>query len=171
MKKITSTQKKRLKIFNPKIKEEWGIFGISNNPDASTLTTLGLHALQHRGQESCGIVSFDGKKFHSEKRLGLVGDNFTKGKIIKGLPGQFAIGHNSYSTTGGTSLRNIQPFFADLHGGGISIGHNGNLTNAIALREELVRDGAIFHTTSEDLNIEGYTHTSKQHLLQLFFFL
>ena len=81
--------------------------------------------------------------------MGLVGDNFTKGKIIEKLPGRFAIGHNRYSTTGGTTLRNIQPFFADLHGGGISIGHNGNLTNAITLREKLVKDGAIFHTTSD----------------------
>ncbi len=97
---ITMIQKKKLKKFNPKIKEECGIFGISNSPDASTLTALGLHALQHRGQEGCGIVSFDGKNFHSEKRLGLVGDNFTKGKVIKGLPGKFALGHNRYSTTG-----------------------------------------------------------------------
>ena len=149
MKKITLIQRKKLRIFNPKIKEECGIFGISDNPDASALTALGLHALQHRGQEGCGIVSFDGNNFHSEKRLGLVGDNFTKGKIIEKLPGRFAIGHNRYSTTGGTTLRNIQPFFADLHGGGVSIGHNGNLTNAITLREKLVKDGAIFHTTSD----------------------
>ena len=149
MKKITLIQRKKLRIFNPKIKEECGIFGISDNPDASALTALGLHALQHRGQEGCGIVSFDGKNFHSEKRFGLVGDNFTKGKIIEKLPGRFAIGHNRYSTTGVTTLRNIQPFFADLHGGGISIGHNGNLTNAITLREKLVKDGAIFHTTSD----------------------
>ena len=152
MKKITLIQRKKLKIFNPKLKEECGVFGISNNLDAAALTALGLHALQHRGQEGCGIVSFDGKNFHSEKRLGLVGDNFTKGKVIKGLPGQFALGHNRYSTTGGTTLRNIQPFFADLHGGGISIGHNGNLTNAITLREKLVKDGTIFHTTSDTEN-------------------
>ena len=155
-------QKKKLKKFNPKIKEECGVFGISNNPDAATLTALGLHALQHRGQEGCGIVSFDGKNFHSEKRLGLVGDNFTKGNIIKGLPGQFALGHNRYSTTGETNLRNIQPFFADLHGGGISIGHNGNLTNAITLREKLVKDGAIFHTTSDTETIVQLIAKSKR---------
>ena len=149
MKKITLIQRKKLRIFNPKIKEECGIFGISDNPDASALTALGLHALQHRGQEGCGIVTYDGKNFFSEKKFGLVGDNFTKGKIFQKLPGRFAIGHNRYSTTGGTTLRNIQPFFADLHGGGISIGHNGNLTNAITLREKLVKDGAIFHTTSD----------------------
>ena len=92
-----------------RLKEECGIFGIFNSNDASALTALGLHALQHRGQEGCGIVSFDGNNFHSEKRLGLVGDNFTKGKIIEKLPGRFAIGHNRYSTTGGTTLRNIEP--------------------------------------------------------------
>jgi len=151
-----------LKIFNPKLKEECGVFGISNNLDAAALTALGLHALQHRGQEGCGIVSFDGKNFHSEKRLGLVGDNFTKEKVIKGLPGQFALGHNRYSTTGGTTLRNIQPFFADLHGGGISIGHNGNLTNAITLREKLVKDGTIFHTTSDTETIVQLIAKSKR---------
>ena len=119
MKKNTKMQKKKFKIYSPKIKEECGVFGISNNNDASTLTALGLHALQHRGQEGCGIVSFDGKKYHSEKRFGLVGDNFSKEKVIKTLPGNYAIGHNRYSTTGGTTLRNIQPFFADTNAGGI----------------------------------------------------
>ena len=83
-----------------KIKEECGVFGIFNNSDAATLTALGLHSLQHRGQEGCGIVSFDGKNFHSERRLGLVGDNFTKGKVLERLPGNSAIGHNRYSTMG-----------------------------------------------------------------------
>ena len=91
------------------LKEECGIFGISNHDDASALTALGLHALQHRGQEGCGIVSFDGKNYHSEKRQGLVGDHFTDSETIKKLPGTFAIGHTRYSTTGETSLRNIQP--------------------------------------------------------------
>ncbi len=149
MKKNTKTQKKKFKIYNPKLKEECGVFGISNNPDASTLTALGLHALQHRGQEGCGIVSFDGKKYHSEKRFGLVGDNFNKEKVLKKLPGKFAIGHNRYSTTGGTALRNVQPFFADTNAGGIGIAHNGNLTNAITLRNKLVQEGAIFYTTSD----------------------
>ncbi len=142
-------QKKKFKIYDPKIKEECGVFGISNTPDASTLTALGLHALQHRGQEGCGIVSFDGKQYHSEKRYGLVGDNFNKEKVLKKLPGKFAIGHNRYSTTGGTALRNIQPFFADTNAGGIGVAHNGNLTNAITLRNELVKEGAIFYTTSD----------------------
>ncbi len=132
-----------------KLREECGIFGISNHKDASTLVALGLHALQHRGQEGCGIVSFDGKNYHSEKRQGLVGDHFTDPETLNKLPGEFAIGHNRYSTTGETSLRNIQPFFADLHMGGLSIAHNGNLTNALLLRETLVKEGAIFRTTSD----------------------
>ena len=139
MKKITMMQKKKYKNFNPKIKEECGVFGISNNNDASALTALGLHALQHRGQEGCGIVSYDGKNYHSEKRFGLVGDNFNKEKVLKKLPGKFAIGHNRYSTTGGTTLRNIQPFFADTNAGGIAISHNGNLTNALYIRKKLVK--------------------------------
>ncbi len=145
-----------------KLKEECGVFGISNHTDASALVALGLHALQHRGQEGCGIVSFDEKNFHSEKRQGLVGDNFTKGNAIKKLPGKFAIGHNRYSTTGETSLRNIQPFFADLFGGGLSISHNGNLTNAITLRETLVKDGAIFRTTSDTETIVQLIAKSKR---------
>ena len=139
------TQKKKLKKFDfDKLREECGIFGISNHDDASALVALGLHALQHRGQEGCGIVSFDGNNYHSEKRQGLVGDHFTDSELLKRLPGNFAVGHNRYSTTGETSLRNIQPFFADLHMGGLSIAHNGNLTNALLLREILVKDGAIF---------------------------
>ena len=139
-----------MKKFNSdKLREECGIFGISNHKEASTLVALGLHALQHRGQEGCGIVSFDGKNYHSEKRQGLVGDHFTDLETLKKLPGDFAIGHNRYSTTGETSLRNIQPFFADLHIGGLSIAHNGNLTNALMLRENLVKEGAIFRTTSD----------------------
>ena len=142
-------QKIKFKNYNPKLHEECGVFGISNTSDASTLTALGLHALQHRGQEGCGIVTFDGKQYHSEKRFGLVGDNFNKEKVLKKLPGKYAIGHNRYSTTGGTALRNVQPFFADTNAGGIGVSHNGNLTNAITLRNKLVQEGAIFHTTSD----------------------
>ena len=144
------------------INEECGIFGIHNSEDASALTALGLHALQHRGQEGCGIVSFDGKNFHSEKRQGLVGDHFTKSNVISKLPGKSAIGHNRYSTTGETSLRNIQPFFADLHLGGLSIAHNGNLTNALMLRERLVKEGAIFRTTSDTETIVQLIAKSKR---------
>ena len=105
---------------------------------------------------------FDGKNYHSEKRQGLVGDHFTKSNVIKNLPGKFAIGHNRYSTTGETSLRNIQPFFADLHLGGLSIAHNGNLTNALLFRETLVKDGAIFRTTSDTETIVQLIAKSKR---------
>ena len=162
MKKITMMLKKRFKNFNPKIKEECGVFGISNNDDAAALTALGLHALQHRGQEGCGIVSFDGTRYHSEKRFGLVGDNFNKEKVLKKLNGNYALGHNRYSTTGGTTLRNIQPFYADTNAGGISISHNGNLTNAITLRSKLVKDGAIFYTTSDTETIVQLIAKSKR---------
>ena len=154
--------KKKFKNYNPKLKEECGVFGISNSEDASALTALGLHALQHRGQEGCGIVSFDGNKYFSEKRFGLVGDNFNNEKVLKKLPGNFAIGHNRYSTTGGTTLRNIQPFFADTHAGGIGVAHNGNLTNSIHLRRKLVEDGAIFYTTSDKETIEQLIAKSKR---------
>jgi len=150
------------KFKSDKLREECGIFGVSNHEDASALVALGLHALQHRGQEGCGIVSYDGKTYHSEKRQGLVGDNFTKSNVINKLPGKFAIGHNRYSTTGETSLRNIQPFFADLHMGGLSIAHNGNLTNALTLRESLVKEGAIFRTTSDTETIVQLIAKSKR---------
>ena len=161
--KISSIQKRKLKKYKfDSLKEECGIFGVSNHDDASTLVALGLHALQHRGQEGCGIVSFDGKNYHSEKRQGLVGDHFTDSETLKKLPGNFAIGHNRYSTTGETSLRNIQPFFADLHMGGLSVAHNGNLTNALLLRETLVKDGAIFRTTSDTETIVQLIAKSKR---------
>ena len=140
--KILLKQKRKLKKFDSdKLREECGVFGISNHQDSAALVALGLHALQHRGQEGCGIVSFDGNNYHSEKRQGLVGDHFTDSETLKKLPGDFAIGHNRYSTTGETSLRNIQPFFADLHLGGLALAHNGNLTNALSLREVLVKNG------------------------------
>ena len=161
--RISWIQKKKLKKFNSdKLREECGIFGVSNHKDASALVALGLHALQHRGQEGCGIVSYDGKNYHSEKRQGLVGDHFTNPETLKKLPGEFAIGHNRYSTTGETSLRNIQPFFADLHMGGLSIAHNGNLTNALLLREILVKEGAIFRTTSDTETIVQLIARSKR---------
>ncbi len=161
--KISWIRKNKLKRYkSDKLREECGIFGISNHEDASALVALGLHALQHRGQEGCGIVSFDGNNYHSEKRQGLVGDHFTDPETIKKLPGYFAIGHNRYSTTGETSLRNIQPFFADLHMGGLSIAHNGNLTNALLLRESLVKDGAIFRTTTDTETIVQLIAKSKR---------
>ena len=162
MKKRTKILKKKLRNFNPKLKEECGVFGISNIEDASALTALGLHALQHRGQEGCGIVSFNGKEYFSEKRYGLVGDNFNKEKVLKKLQGDFAIGHNRYSTTGENTLRNIQPFFADTNAGGIGVAHNGNLTNSISLRKKLVDDGAIFYTTSDTETIVQLIAKSKR---------
>ena len=162
MKKHIKILKKKLKIYNPKLNEECGVFGISNSKDAAALTALGLHALQHRGQEGCGIVTFDGKKYYSEKRFGLVGDNFNKEKVLKSLPGNYAIGHNRYSTTGDNTLRNIQPFFADTNAGGIGVAHNGNLTNSITLRNKLVQDGAIFHTTSDTETIVQLIAKSKR---------
>ena len=162
MKKTIKIPKKKFKIYNPKLKEECGVFGVSNNKDSAALTALGLHALQHRGQEGCGIVTFDGKKYYSEKRFGLVGDNFNKEKVLNSLPGDYAIGHNRYSTTGENTLRNIQPFFADTNAGGIGVAHNGNLTNSITLRNRLVQDGAIFHTTSDTETIVQLIAKSKR---------
>ena len=162
MKKHIKILKKKLKIFDPKFKEECGVFGISNTKDASALTALGLHALQHRGQEGCGIVTFDGKKYYSEKRFGLVGDNFNKEEILNKLKGNYAIGHNRYSTTGDNILRNMQPFFADTNAGGIGVAHNGNLTNSISIRNKLVEDGAIFYTTSDTETIVKLIAKSKR---------
>jgi amidophosphoribosyltransferase len=132
-----------------KLHEECGVFGIFGSPDASTLTALGLHALQHRGQEGAGIVSFDGEKFHGVRRPGLVGDHFNKQEVIDRLKGSNAIGHVRYSTTGDSILKNIQPLYADLISGGFACAHNGNLTNASALREKLVSRGSIFQSTSD----------------------
>ena len=162
MKKLIKTLKKKLRNFNPKLKEECGVFGISDNKDAAALTALGLHALQHRGQEGCGIVTFDGSHYFSEKRFGLVGDNFNKEKILNRLKGNYAIGHNRYSTTGENTLRNIQPFFADTNAGGIGVAHNGNLTNSISLRKKLVDEGAIFYTTSDTETIVQLIARSKR---------
>jgi len=131
------------------LREKCGVFGIFGHPDAAALTALGLHALQHRGQEAAGIVSYDGERFHSERRLGLVGDHFSKESTIRRLAGQMAIGHNRYSTTGETILRNVQPLFAELAAGGFAVGHNGNLTNGLTLRQELIAQGAICQSTSD----------------------
>ena len=132
-----------------RLKEECGVFGIYGHPDAAAITALGLHALQHRGQEAAGIVSFDGRRFHSERRMGLVGDNFSKRSVMDRLTGNVAIGHTRYSTTGETILRNVQPLFAELDGGGFAVAHNGNITNGITLRRQLIRNGAIYQSTSD----------------------
>ncbi|RAP32280.1 amidophosphoribosyltransferase [Candidatus Marinamargulisbacteria bacterium SCGC AG-414-C22] len=131
------------------LKEECGVFGVYGVAEAAVLTTLGLHSLQHRGQEGAGIVSFDGKKFHSIKKEGLVGDNFNDADTLSKLPGKNAIGHVRYSTTGDSKLENIQPLFANLALGGFSCAHNGNLTNTNGLKKELIETGSIFQTTSD----------------------
>jgi amidophosphoribosyltransferase len=138
-----------LDLYGDTLREECGVFGILGHPEAATLTALGLHALQHRGQEAAGIVSFDGRQFHSERQLGLVGDHFTDPAVVKRLPGSMAMGHVRYSTTGETILRNVQPLFAELDVGGIAIGHNGNFTNGLTLRRELIAGGAICQSTSD----------------------
>ena len=147
--KSLKINKKSSFIKDDKLHEECGVFGVYNHEDSAALTALGLHALQHRGQEAAGIVTFDGAKFISERHPGLVSDNFTKTSVINRLVGNSAVGHNRYSTTGATIQRNIQPFFADLWGGGFAIAHNGNITNALSLRDELIKKGSIFQSTSD----------------------
>ena len=132
-----------------RLHEECGVFGIFGHPDAAAITALGLHALQHRGQEAAGIVSYDGRVFHLERKLGLVGDNFSDRSTIERLRGHGAIGHVRYATTGETVLRNVQPLFAEVEGGGFAVAHNGNLTNGISLRRQLIRDGAICQSTTD----------------------
>ena len=132
-----------------RLREECGVFGIFGHPEAAALTALGLHALQHRGQEAAGIVAFDGERFSSERRLGLVGDHFSRAATIERLPGSSAVGHVRYATTGATILRNVQPLFAELASGGLAVAHNGNLTNGLTLRRELIADGAICQSTSD----------------------
>lgn len=132
-----------------KLHEECGVFGIYGHDDAATLTALGLHALQHRGQEASGIVSVSGNDYFVHRGLGLVDDIFNDTATIATLKGNAAIGHNRYATTGGSGLRNVQPFFADLSFGGFTVAHNGNLTNAMKLRDELSAQGAIFQSTGD----------------------
>lgn len=132
-----------------KLREECGVFGVFGSPDAAALTALGLHALQHRGQEAAGIVSYDGEDFPAHRASGQVGDIFGSEDVIKTLQGHRAIGHVRYSTAGGKGLRNVQPLFADFEFGGLAIAHNGNLTNALAVRERLVKRGSIFQSTSD----------------------
>jgi amidophosphoribosyltransferase len=129
--------------------DECGVFGIFGRQDAAVVATLGLHSLQHRGQEAAGIVSFDGTQFYVERHVGLISDNFTKPAVISRLQGSRAIGHTRYSTTGGAGLRNVQPLFAELADGGFAVAHNGNITNAMTVQRELQKRGAIFSSTSD----------------------
>jgi amidophosphoribosyltransferase len=128
---------------------ECGVFGVFDAPDAAAVTALGLHALQHRGEEACGIASFDGQRFHTERHMGSVGDSFGGADLADRLPGRTAIGHTRYSTAGGSFIRNVQPMFADMEAGGMALAHNGNLTNFLTLREHLVARGVIFQSTSD----------------------
>jgi len=132
-----------------KLREECGVFGIYGDDDAAARAALGLHALQHRGQEAAGLVSFDGEQFHAHRDQGYVGDIFSSEEVIGRLPGHAAIGHVRYSTTGDTVMRNVQPLFAELSFGGFALAHNGNLTNALGLRRELVQRGSLFQSTTD----------------------
>ncbi len=136
-------------INGDRLREECGVFGVFGHPDAAALTALGLHALQHRGQEAAGIVTFDGERFNAERRMGLVGDHFSSEKVINRLQGRSSLGHVRYSTTGETILRNVQPLFAELSAGGLAVAHNGNITNGLTLRRDLISQGAICQSTSD----------------------
>lgn len=144
-----------------KLREECGIFGVIGAPEAAAACALGLHALQHRGQEAVGITSFDGGEFYTRRGLGHVADNFSTGESIAELPGETAAGHVRYSTTGGSGLRNVQPLYAELATGGFAIAHNGNISNAGHLRQELVHKGAIFQSTSDTEVIIHLVATSR----------
>jgi amidophosphoribosyltransferase len=146
---MTETRNDPFDIDGDTLHEECGVFGILGHPEAATLTALGLHALQHRGQEAAGIVSFDGKHFHTEKRMGLVGDHYTDPATLAKLPGSISIGHTRYSTTGEVALRNVQPLFAELEEGGIAIAHNGNFTNGLTMRRQIIATGGICQSTSD----------------------
>jgi amidophosphoribosyltransferase len=147
-----------------KLREECGIFGIWGADSASSFVALGLHALQHRGQEAAGITSFDGGQFHSHRAMGHVAGNFDRDEVMRALPGRSAIGHVRYSTTGESGLRNIQPLYADLAEGGFAVAHNGNLSNALQLRRTLNRRGSIFQSTSDTeviIHLVATSHSAK----------
>ena len=145
--------------------EECGIFGVSGTEGAAALVALGLHALQHRGQEAAGITSFDGEMFHTHRAMGHVAGNFDRDDVIRALPGEVACGHVRYSTSGETALRNVQPLYAELQSGGFAIAHNGNISNAMRLRRELVRRGSIFQSTSDTETIIHLVATSQYRTL------
>jgi len=132
-----------------RLRLECGVFGVFNTPNASQIVALGLHALQHRGEEACGMASFDGQGFYTERHMGHVAESFSGADLAERLPGSYAIGHTRYSTAGASVLRNVQPMFADLEAGGVALAHNGNLTNFLTLRERLVSEGHIFQSTSD----------------------
>ena len=145
-----------------RFRDECGVFGVHAHPEAAHITYLGLYALQHRGQESAGIVSVSQHEQHVHRGMGLVADVFNE-DILKRLPGRHAIGHVRYSTAGGSFARNAQPFYASTDAGPIAIAHNGNLVNAIAIRRELERRGAIFSTTADSEVIVQLLARSREH--------
>ena len=147
--------------YGDKLREECGVFGVINAADATAITALGLHALQHRGQEAAGITSYDGNEFFTRRGTGHVAENFSTSEAIAELPGFMAAGHVRYSTTGGAGLRNVQPLYADLASGGFAVSHNGNISNAGTLRAELVSRGAIFQSTSDTEVIIHLVATSR----------
>ena len=152
-----------------RLREECGVFGIFDHPDAAAITALGLHALQHRGQEAAGICTYDGHNFHSERRMGLVGDNFSKANVLARLKGRMAIGHDRYSTTGDPLIRNVQPLFADIDTGGFAVAHNGNFTNALTLRRELISSGAICQSTSDtEVLLHLLSRSKKRRIVERF---
>jgi amidophosphoribosyltransferase len=148
-----------------KLREECGVFGVAGAVDAAAMVALGLHALQHRGQEAAGISSFDGRHFHNHKALGHVAGNFDSEETMRQLKGEWAIGHVRYATTGETALRNVQPLYAELSSGGFAIAHNGNISNAMKLRHDLVRTGSIFQSTSDTETIIHLVATSRYRTL------
>ncbi len=148
-----------------KLREECGIFGVYNAEGAAAMVALGLHALQHRGQEAAGITSFDGIEFHTHRAMGHVAGNFDREDVIEGLKGTTAAGHVRYSTTGETSLRNVQPLYAELATGGFAVAHNGNISNAMHVRRGLVQSGSIFQSTSDTEVIIHLLATSTQRTL------
>ncbi len=148
-----------------KLREECGIFGVSNSEGAAALVALGLHALQHRGQEAAGITSWDGHQFHTHRAMGHVAGNFDRDDVIRSLSGTTAAGHVRYATTGDTAIRNVQPLYAELASGGFAIAHNGNISNAMRLRKDLVRRGAIFQSTSDTEVIIHLVATSQYRTL------
>ncbi len=150
---------------NDQFHEECGVFGIFNHAEAANMAYLGLHALQHRGQEGAGIVSSDGQTLHSERGVGLVGEIFTRDRIAL-LPGNMALGHNRYSTAGGSHIKNVQPLLVDYALGQMSVAHNGNLVNARLIKDQLEAYGSIFHTTSDTEVVVHLIAISKYPTLQ-----
>ncbi|WP_137679383.1 amidophosphoribosyltransferase [Aurantiacibacter suaedae] len=148
-----------------KLREECGVFGVIGAADAAAATALGLHALQHRGQEAVGISAFDGTEIYTRRGLGHVAENFSTEESLAELPGHMAVGHVRYSTTGGSGLRNVQPLYADLASGGFAVAHNGNISNAMRLKKDLVKNGAIFQSTSDTEVIIHLVATSRYHTM------